>query len=275
MQAAEHFHPYIRKVEKALLETPFFQEDASPLLSACRYSLEEGKRFRPAIVLAVAEALGQKELPLPAALAIEYFHTASLIADDLPCMDNDAMRRGKPSTHKMFGESVALLASYALIAAGYEALAENCRRKEGMSSLVFHHAARLTGIQGATGGQYLDLFPLKKNEEEYLETATKKTVSLFELAMIFGWVFGGGDLAQIPLVQKASSHFGLAFQLADDFDDVKQDETNRSPLNALSLFGQAQARDLFEREAAGYVECLERLKINTPTLSSLASFLVT
>jgi geranylgeranyl diphosphate synthase type II len=268
----KHFIPLIQTVEEGISASSFFQGNSSPLERACRYALEEGKRFRPAIVLAVAEAVGKKAVPLQAALAIEYFHTASLIADDLPCMDNDAMRRGRASTHKVFGESVALLASYALIAAGYEAIGAE-EQPPPRLGIALMHAARLTGVQGATGGQYLDLFPSKKNEEEYEETAIKKTVSLFELAMILGWVYGGGDIDQLSLVQRASIHYGLAFQIADDFEDEKQDETNASLMNAQVIYGKVKARQLLQREIEGYLDCLEQLRIDTPALRSLTNFL--
>ena len=113
------------RFEAALLKKIESMGEKSALLDACSYSLTNGgKRLRPLLVLMVAEAIGSVDV-MPSALSVEFFHTASLIADDLPCMDDDALRRGLPALHKAFGEAPALLASYTLIAAGYGGIHEN------------------------------------------------------------------------------------------------------------------------------------------------------
>jgi geranylgeranyl diphosphate synthase type II len=109
--------------------------DPSRLRDACAYALlNGGKRLRPALVCLVAESLGLGRDVLHAGLSVEYFHTASLIADDLPCMDNDDTRRNRPALHKAFEESTALLASYTLVAAGYGAIYDASRRIKGKAS---------------------------------------------------------------------------------------------------------------------------------------------
>jgi geranylgeranyl diphosphate synthase type II len=147
------------KIEKDLLEN---FGPGSVLKEACIYSLlTGGKRFRPAIVLMVAKALNKGFDVLDAAIAVEYFHTASLIADDLPCMDNDDERRNKPSLHKAFNETTALLASYALISAGYRAIWQNGQKNDkdlNKLSVALEVASFNTGILGATGGQFLGLY---------------------------------------------------------------------------------------------------------------------
>ena len=118
--------PYQKLIEEKLLESISRLGPKNHVRDACEYALlNGGKRFRPALVLMVAADIGYDVDVIPAALGIEYFHTASLIADDLPCMDNDDERRNKPTTHRVYGESTALLATYALIAAGYACVAEN------------------------------------------------------------------------------------------------------------------------------------------------------
>ena len=115
------------KIEKEIARSILSFGEKTKLRDACEYALlSGGKRLRPIIVMMVADGLGHDLDVAPAALAVEFLHTASLVADDLPCMDNDDERREKPSLHKAYGESVALLASYSLIFAGYEKLHENC-----------------------------------------------------------------------------------------------------------------------------------------------------
>src|SRR5579864_1711145 len=126
------FEKYKTKIESALEKEMAQMGEPSRLLQACQYALfSGGKRLRPILVLMVARALGNGLDAMPVALSVEFFHTASLIADDLPCMDNDDERRGRPSLHRAFEESVALLASYTLIASGYEGIYKNQLRMKG------------------------------------------------------------------------------------------------------------------------------------------------
>lgn len=272
--------PYQQRVENALKKQ--IDETSSPLQQACSYALVQGgKRLRPALVLIIAHALGAHFDALEAALSVEYCHTASLIADDLPCMDNDQERRGKPSTHIVYGESVALLASYALIAAAYEAIAKNTetlraaghKQADRIGILALHSASINTGIDGATQGQYLDLVPPKIDFPTYQETVIKKTVSLFEISMVFGWLFGGGDPDQLSLIKKTAYHFGMAFQIADDFDDAKEDLNSERQMNAVSLLGLEKAKQLFQKELEAYFHCLELLKIDATELRALGDYL--
>ena len=248
------------------------------LRDACEYALlNGGKRFRPALVLMIAKALGSKIDASQAALAIEYFHTASLIADDLPCMDDDDFRREKPSTHKIFGEGSALLASYALISAGYGCIVKNSQilptNGDQVCRLALENATENTGLLGATGGQFLDLFPPDLSIETLREIIHKKTVSLFEISFIFGWLFGGGDLHRLDEVKKAASHFGMAFQIADDLTDVAQDIKNQRKVNFALVFGPENALDAFRIEKEAFLNTIETLNIKTPEFQAMISLL--
>ncbi len=252
------------------------------LREACEYALTNGgKRIRPIIVLQVAEALGYNADVTHAALAIEYFHTASLVADDLPCMDDDDERRSKPSVHKTYGEAVALLVSYALIAAGYSCLERNAKslKQSGLpfASLSDHicvlaleNATFYTGLEGATGGQFLDIFPPNLHLETLREVIHKKTVSLFEISFVFGWLYGGGAIEKLPLVKQAASHFGMAFQIADDLGDMLQDCENERVVNMANVFGVEAAQQMLQKEAEGYRQTLAQLGLDTPELLQLA-----
>jgi geranylgeranyl diphosphate synthase type II len=259
------------------------------LKDACEYALlSGGKRFRPALVYMVAHALKNDKDVTSAALAIEYFHTASLIADDLPCMDNDDERRNKPTVHKVYGEAIALLVSYALIAEGYGSIAEAGRHFHEQANheqanieqdwamrvmLALENSAFNTGLKGATGGQFLDIFPSDLSELTLREVIHKKTISLFEISFVFGWLFGGGDIDKLPEVKACASHFGMAFQVADDLDDVEQDQKNGRKINVAAAFGVDAAKRIFFEEIKSYLALLNVLRINSSDLLGLAASL--
>lgn len=274
--------PYQKRFETELKASLSRFGADSPLRNACEYALEKGKRFRPALVLMVSNALSAQHSVMEAALAVEFFHTASLIADDLPCMDNDDERRDHPSLHKAFGETKALLVSYALIAAGYECLARNTRELEKSSIpnaekigiLALENASFNTGILGATGGQYLDLFPPNLSLEILQETVLKKTVTLFEVSMVLGWLFGGGNLTKLPLVKEAAYHYGMAFQIADDFSDYMEDEKGERKVNTVSLLGFVKASELFHQEIEDYFAIIEKIGIDTEELKTIGQYLL-
>jgi geranylgeranyl diphosphate synthase type II len=275
----EALRPYQERAEKELLNHSFRFGSPTKLQEACLYALSHGgKRFRPALVWMVADALGKRLDVTPAALAVEYFHTASLIADDLPCMDDEEERRGSPTVHRMFGEATALLASYALIAEGYAALGRNGElfsRAGGKESahvlaLILEHAGRTTGIEGASGGQFIDLYPPEETLEVYRETVLKKTISLFEMSLIFGWLFGGGSPDRLEEVKKAAYHYGLAFQIADDFGDLEKDQSLGRTMNLVLLMGKEKAFHTFQEELNRYRKQLQVLGLESPELLAIA-----
>lgn len=248
--------------------------DQNTLRDACEYALlNGGKRIRPLIVMMVSQALGHNIDVLEACLSVEYFHTASLIADDLPCMDNDDFRRSKPALHKKFGEAVALLASYALISAGYEKIFQSVQvlskqkepfrdRANEVCVIALDAATRCAGISGATGGQYKDLFSDVKTLEEAFDVIYKKTVTLFEIAFVFGWLFGGGELEKVEEIRDAAYHFGMAFQIADDLDDMDQDE--KDSLNIGHLIGKEKASGKFNEEIETFSLKMKKLGMLSP-----------
>ncbi len=261
---------YKEPFEKAIVENMSVFGPKNHLRDAIEYSLAQGgKRFRPAIVYMVAEALGaRKEDVNQAALAIEYFHTASLIADDLPCMDDDDERREMPSVHKAFGEAAAILATYALIAAGYDCIrlgAQKLNRSE-ICPLAIENASYNTGILGAAGGQYDDLFPPELTDSVVLDIIDKKTGTLFEISFVFGWLYAGGALSLLEDVKQAARSFGRAFQISDDFLDLEQDGEG---LNYPAVVGQEKAFSLLETELENYYKALKKLGLETAELLSL------
>ena len=274
---------YKQQIEKAIEQKTATFGSETVLKQACEYALlNGGKRFRPALVLMIAESLDRKHDVMASALAVEFFHTASLIADDLPCMDDDDMRRDRPSVHKVYGEATALLASYALIASGYEQLALNARGlKESDSSLkadsicllALENATYNTGLCGATGGQYEDIYPADLTLSTLREILHKKTVSLFEISFVFGWLFGGGSCEKLPKVKQAASHFGMAFQIADDLGDMAQDLKNGRKVNMALVAGPEAALEMFYKEIEAFEHLLLDLAIDSDPLKQLTAFL--
>lgn len=258
----------------------------NPCLEAAFYSLQGGaKRIRPLIALLLAQDLKVKELPFFAAMAIEYFHTASLIADDLPCMDDDNERRGRKTTHVQYGESTALLASYGLISAGFDLIIrESERLKESEESfkkswaevlcLATKNAHFYTGFNGLISGQFYDLNAKKPTQEQLRKIIDLKTSCLFKLSFIFGWLFGGGDLAYLDEVERCAAHFGLLFQIVDDIDDVAQDKGREEQINIAALLGEHKTLQLASNEKEAFQTSLQKLGLKDSALYCLPDFIL-
>lgn len=257
--------PYQKIIDRALACHVW---PAGSLGEAIRYALSNGgKRFRPAIVLMICRALKSRDL-IDAALSIEYFHTASLIADDLPCMDDDDERRGKPSLHRVYGEGVSLLASYTLISEGYASVAR-ASDNPVLVKLALECASYNTLL--ATEGQHLDLFPPDDSEKNIREALRKKTVSLFEIAFVFGWLFGGGDINRLTVVKQAAHHFGMAFQIADDIADLKQDKNHG--VNLAMKVGSEKAIEILRHEMESCLNKLSELGLGDSEVAQLVKTL--
>lgn len=278
------FEKYREKIAHCLQQEIRDMGESSKLREACEYALlSGGKRLRPVFVLLVANALGNGLDAMPAALSVEFFHTASLIADDLPCMDDDDERRSRPSLHKVFDESIALLASYTLIASGYEGIYKNHLRMkkdpkfgpqaDAALAYALEIATRCAGLRGATHGQFLDLFPPNQQLETVEKIIAQKTITLFQISFVFGWLFGGGDVARLKEVEKSAYHLGMAFQIADDLDDVEQDALHACEINIASLLGIEKAAELFERELLNWKESLATLGIWNDDFALAVKFL--
>ncbi len=192
-------------------------------------------------------------------------------------MSNDQERRNQPTLHCVYGESVALLTTYALISAGYDCLAKNTcllgQQGEERCRLGIENASYNTGAWGATGGQFLDLVPPPLSLPVLKEIIHKKTGTLFEISFVLGRLFGGGDLRQLDLVKKSAAHFGLAFQIADDLGDQEQDAA-RSSLNLANYCGQEKAKEIFHEEMDAFNQVLSELKLKQGDLEGLSALLI-
>lgn len=208
------------KKTEAALEHYLDTWDRPPprLLDAIRYSLlAGGKRLRPALALGAAELVGGDDTPaIPAACAIEMIHTYSLIHDDLPSMDNDDLRRGKPTSHRVFGEAMAILAGDALLTMAFDVAAQ-CGDLR-----VIAEIARAAGVEGMVGGQVMDMESENQRLgiDELRRLHQRKTGALIRVALRSGAILGGAGDSQLEALTRYGDSIGLAFQIADDILDV-------------------------------------------------------
>lgn len=217
----QQYDDYLGLVEEYLRSLPF---EENQLGKSMNYSLiGGGKRVRPVLVLACVEIVGgQAKDFIRAAAAIELIHTYSLIHDDLPCMDNDDYRRGKLSSHKMFGEAAAVLAGDALLTYSFEALAQPLPVSQQRQLRGIQEIAQAAGWQGMVGGQVLDTFGNQKSItlSEIEKVHSLKTGALLKASARLGAILGGGSEEEIEILSKYALALGLAFQIQDDILDV-------------------------------------------------------
>lgn len=220
-----HSYSELKEMIESALKERFAPDEPLPqqrLIDAVNYSLlAGGKRLRPALTLAFCEALGEKaERALSVACGVEMLHTYSLIHDDLPCMDNDDLRRGKPTNHKVFGECTAVLAGDALQAEAFGVILRSGLPADVRADCA-EALADAAGINGICGGQQLDMEGEERtlSEDELRFMQTGKTASLIICACKMGAIVGGADKAQLEAACIYGGCLGQAFQIRDDMLD--------------------------------------------------------
>jgi len=270
----------------AALTTPFRDGEAARLGEAVRYSLEAGgKRVRPVLCVLAAEAVGGTAAQaLPGALALEYVHTYSLIHDDLPAMDDDDLRRGRPTNHKVYGEGHAILAGDALLTEAFGVLAaadlEPVRKARALALL-----AEGAGWRGMAGGQALDLEgeTLDHYDLDHLRLIHRlKTGALLRASLEIGAVLGGATPADQSALRAYGEAIGLAFQIQDDILDATATEADlgkragkdagRGKITYPSLLGLEGARQALS-EATENALCQLATLPNRHSLAAWARYL--
>ncbi len=258
------------------------------LWKAMAYSLlDGGKRLRPVLCLAFADAVsgcsqGGQKVAEDAACALEYVHTYSLIHDDLPAMDDDDLRRGRPTNHKVFGEAMGILAGDALLT---EAFALSAGGPEAVRGRVAAELAIGAGATGMVGGQVLDIAEDRPAELEYLTRLHRmKTGALIRAACRMGALAGGGNEAQLELAHVYGDAVGLAFQIADDVLDVTASaEAMGKPTGAdaaagrftfPAVVGLERARELAAEQVARAIAAVRELEPEPGPLQALARYSV-
>ncbi|NVM21209.1 MAG: polyprenyl synthetase family protein [Desulfobacterales bacterium] len=263
----------------------------SPLVQAMRYSIGAGgKRLRPVLCIAASEATGGAEADvMPAALALELIHTYSLIHDDLPAMDDDDLRRGKPSCHKAFNEATAILAGDALLTAAFELLAAAGRQQPADASKwleVIYLISRASGCSGMVEGQMMDLCSEGKmiTLEELDCLQQLKTGALIEASVHAGALLGGGSFQQIAALSAYGRHIGLAFQVADDILNIEGSsevlgkpvgsDRGRQKATGPSLMGLEQAKARAGELLDSALEQLEIFGKKAEPLAAVARYIL-
>lgn len=279
---------YIEMIENEIMS--FLPQDElteKVLIDSMKYSLEAGgKRIRPTLVMLFAKACGGKDTDaLPFAAAIEMIHTYSLIHDDLPCMDDDDLRRGKPSNHKVYGEDIALLAGDALLTLAFSAMLSD----RAVSLVGFEKAAKCAkilsdcaGVTGMVGGQVIDLISEEKSVpiEVIEEMHLKKTSCLIKAACMMGAVVAGKGEDTVLLAEKYGNNLGLAFQIMDDILDVtSSEEALGKPIGSdadnnkstfVTLLGLDRCYELVREYTNAAIESLNALEGDSEELKNIA-----
>ena len=254
---------------------PSVAEAPANLHAAMRHLIfPGGKRLRPALAFAGAEAVGAApERALPVAAAVELVHTYSLVHDDLPCMDDDDERRGRPTVHVLYGEAVAVLAGDALLAGAFELLAEAASRDPARALAALRDLAHAAGSRQLVGGQADDLaFPRDTADVARVESVhRRKTAALFEAAVAGGARLGGADGEALTRLRGFATRVGVAFQIADDALDADSDEA----CSLVRLIGADASRARAEAMLAEATLLLEPFGAPAEPLREIARFTVT
>lgn len=269
-------------IDKALDD--FLPSEESPpsiIHKAMRYSVfNGGKRLRPILTLATAELLGKEiEMVLNLACGIELIHTFSLIHDDLPCIDNDDFRRGKPSNHKVFGEAIALLAGDALLVSGFEFIVKNAEikniRKQSILK-VLKEISYYIGTKNMLGGQVEDINMENENiNRDYLyKMYLKKTAALICASIRGGAILSGANQRQLKALTRYGENIGLAFQITDDIIDIMHDQREMKKPTYPQKYGFKEAKIEVERLIKEAKKSLKIFYEKAEVLNALADYIV-
>jgi geranylgeranyl diphosphate synthase type II len=264
--------------------------DAPPIIKeAMQYSLEAGgKRIRPLLIFATLDAFGLEPIQgLQAACAIEMIHTYSLIHDDLPCMDDDDLRRGKPTNHKVFGEAVAVLAGDALLTYSFEVIGKTPNEFASPETKVklMIEMAKAAGTEGMVGGQVADMLgeeqDLSLAELEYIHI--HKTGKILGFCVLAGAIIAGASEAELVNLSRFAHHLGLAFQIRDDILDVEgnvdiigkpvgSDTANHKSTYPL-LLSMAGAKEALANHIQDAKQYLQKTSLNTNILLEITDLI--
>ena len=253
----------------------FRSEPQSELFDAIEYSLlAGGKRLRPIFVLDFCRMCGGDwRKAAPFAAAMEMIHTYSLIHDDLPCMDNDDFRRGRPTNHKVYGETMAILAGDGLLTDAFLLASSAELPDPSQMGLAIGVLAQNAGSLGMVGGQVLDIRSETREltEQEVIDIQSRKTGGLINAACVLGVIAGGGEERKIEAAATFAGALGMAFQIRDDMLDVigTQEEmgkgvgTDKTKNTFVKLYGLEKCEELVQRYTAAAIDALQIFEDNT------------
>ena len=275
----EFVEAYLKSIYPRYADQP-----QQPLFEAMEYSLlAGGKRLRPIFALDFCRMCGGDwKNAAPFAAAIEMIHTYSLIHDDLPCMDNDDFRRGRPTNHKVFGEGMAVLAGDALLTDAFLVASTAKIPNPVDMGKAIGMMAEGAGSLGMVGGQVLDIMSEEREltEREVLDIQSRKTGCLIHIACCLGVIAGGGSAEQLEAAGKFAANLGLAFQIRDDMLDVigTQEEmgkgvgTDETKNTFVRLHGLEKCEELVQKYTQAAIDALDAFE-NTEFMVALAKSL--
>jgi len=282
MNFEKYLHHKKNIIDKSLDEfLPPEEKSPSIIHKAMRYSVfSGGKRLRPILTLATAELLGKEiEKVINVACGIELIHTFSLIHDDLPCIDNDDFRRGKPSNHKVFGEAIALLAGDALLVSGFELIVRNSEVKEIKKQSILKVIKEISyyiGTENMLGGQVEDINPKNKNivKEDLYNMYMKKTAALICVSIRAGAILSGANQRQLKALTRYGENIGVAFQVMDDILDIMQDQREMKKPTYPNKYGIKESKIEAERLIKEAKKSLKIFKHKAEVLNNLADYII-
>ncbi|HEY8361422.1 MAG TPA: farnesyl diphosphate synthase [Tissierellaceae bacterium] len=239
------------------------------ILESMEYSLfTGGKRLRPVMAIKSYEMFNNNiDEIIPFAIAIEMIHTYSLIHDDLPAMDNDDFRRGKPTNHKVFGDAMAILAGDGLLNLAFETALDfidnNAKDMNDYKKYTraLKEISKYSGIYGMIGGQVVDLLLSHDTvtNEKLLFMYTAKTAALIQSALVSGAIIGGANDEEIELIRNFGLNLGLAYQIRDDILDIDKD-SNIKKLTYLTFYDINKGKEAVEKYSNNAISCLKKLR---------------
>lgn len=255
------------------------------LRQAMEYSLlAPGKRLRPILAMATAEACGgQLQFALAPATALEMVHTYSLVHDDLPAMDDDDLRRGKPTNHKVFGQGMAILAGDALLTHAFTVLSHAKGLPDDVRLSLVQELAAAAGPQGMVAGQALDIQDLEMAPDLLHQVHACKTGALFKAAVRMGATVGGADAETLDILSAYATSLGMAYQIVDDILDVTAtstdlgknpgSDTRQHKQTFVTLFGLEEAKAMAAAEIEAALDHLARGRKGFRLLRELALYI--
>jgi geranylgeranyl diphosphate synthase type II len=248
------------------------------LSDAMRHAvLSGGKRLRPILCLAAAEAGGGRwEDAILPACAIELLHTYTLVHDDLPCMDNDLLRRGQPTVHAKYGEAIGVLAGDALQTLAFGVLARTPENHPGTTARLAAELAEAAGAGGVIGGQVEDIqFAASPTRQTIDYVFQHKTADLFRASVRLGAIAGGACPTALDQLSRYADHLGFAFQIIDDLLDAAEAHADDKPeLSCLDVMSESEAREWAAHHTKHATDALAGLPGDTAPLFSLATDLL-
>ncbi len=263
--------------------------NSPPILrEAIRYTITSGgKRFRPILCLLTAKSLGKNyKMAFPTACAIEFIHTYSLVHDDLPSIDNDDLRRGKPTCHRMFGEDIAILAGDALFAESFSLILEHQKSDCETKIKILNEIANASGALGLISGQIIDVYfsgkKIDKKKLEYMHA--NKTGKLITASVRCGAILAGANNDYLEKFTVFSKNIGLAFQITDDILDATSNskaagktigkDSIQGKNTFVSMYGIDKSRKIVEEKIQYAIKIIKSMDIDRKWLINISKFLL-